>query len=246
MSALALITLFTLVGGVLSIALSYLLVARREPSPATFEALLNVAAGVLIAVAFTDLLPEALEESQERDIFVPAMVGFVLFFFAERFISAFHAHHEHGPRPASVLILFGDGLHNLIDGVAITAAFLTSVPLGVATSIAIVAHEIPQEIGDMSILLANGMSKRRAVLFNFLSSLAALAGALIAFGFSEFVEENVYAFLAVTAGLFLYIAASDLIPELHERFRMDRRPYHAVFFLLGIALIVMVGRIVHE
>ena len=245
-SVLALVVLFTLVGGAASLGVSLLLFIGREPSQATFEALLNFAAGVLLAVALTDLLPEALEESGDRDIFMPALLGFVLFFFAERYISAFHAHHEHGPRPTNVLILFGDGMHNFIDGIAITAAFLTSVPVGVATSIAVVAHEVPQEVGDMSVLLANGMAKRRAVLFNFLSSLAAVAGALVAYGFSGFVRENLYAVLALAAGLFVYIAASDLIPELHERFRTDRRPYHAGFFVLGIALVFLIGRVFAE
>jgi zinc and cadmium transporter len=135
----------------------------------------------------------------------------------------------------------GDGLHNFIDGIAITAAFLTAVPVGLATSAAIVAHEIPQEIGDMSILLANGMSKARAVFFNFLSSLAALAGALLAYIFAGFVEDYLYVVLALTAGFFVYVAASDLIPQLHERFRADRRPYSAAFFVFGIVLVFALG-----
>jgi zinc and cadmium transporter len=238
---LGLIIVFTLIGSVLSLVSSFFLLLRRDLTEALSGNILNFAAGALLGVAFLDLLPHASEHvaelEDEVNIFMPALGGFLLFFFLERFLSSFHYHHEHGARPTNILILAGDSVHNFIDGLAITAAFLSSTSLGISTSLAVAAHEVPQEIADMGVLLANGWSRTRALLFNFLSALTALAGALLAFAFSSFVEEYEVYFLAAAAGLFVYIAASDLIPQIHERFRQDQRFYQVGFFLLGIIAI---------
>jgi zinc and cadmium transporter len=121
--------------------------------------------------------------------------------------------------------------------VVITTAFLTAIPVGIITALAVAAHEIPQEIADMGVLLANGLSKLKALLFNFLSALTALAGALIAFFFADFIEGYLYIFLALAAGHFIYISASDLIPELHESHTKERKAPLALIFVLGIASI---------
>ena len=233
-----LILLFTFIGSVASLAGSFFLLLRREMTEWFANTLLNFAAGVLLAVAFLDLLPEAVEEAGEADIFIPALGGFVAFFFAERFIHFFHHHHEHDGRPSTVFILVGDGIHNFIDGVAITAAFLTDTSLGIGTSLAVAAHEIPQEIADMGVLLANGLSRWKAVFLNFLSALAAIAGASIAYLFAGFVEENIHIFLSMAAGFFIYISASDLIPVLHERFREDRKLLQSSYFVLGLVSVL--------
>ena len=240
---LGLILLFTFLGSIASLAGSFLLLIRRQMTESFADTLLNFAAGVLLAVAFFDLLPEAIEEAGEADIFLPALLGFLFCFFAERFINVFHHHHEHGARPSTILILAGDGLHNFVDGVAITAGFLTSTPLGISTAIAVAAHEIPQEIADMGVLLANGLSKTRALVFNFLSALTAMAGAVIAYTFADFVEENVFIFLSLAAGFFIYISASDLIPALHERFREDRKLLQASYFGAGILAVYAFTRV---
>ena len=133
-----------------------------------------------------------------------------------------------------MLILVGDGVHNAIDGIAITASFLTSIHLGITTSFAVAAHEIPQEIADMGILLAGGLSKTKAVFYNFLSALTALAGAIIAYFFQDFIKANLYIFLSVTAGFFIYISASDLIPALHEKYLNDKKLSSSFIFLSGI------------
>ena len=135
--------------------------------------------------------------------------------------------------------MVGDGIHNFIDGIAITAAFLTNVPLGITTSLAVAAHEIPQEIADMGVLLANGLSKSKALLFNFLSALTAILGALLAYFFADFIKANLYLFLSLTAGFFIYISASDLIPQLHEKFREDRKFFQALFFVVGIVSVFL-------
>jgi zinc and cadmium transporter len=228
------ILLFTFLGSLLSLIGSYLLILRKGLTEALSNQLLNFAAGALLATAFLDLRPEAIEFSGENDVFIWALAGFISFFFAERFIRVFHLHHSHGHEASTLLILIGDGIHNFIDGIAITIAFLTNVPLGITTSLAVAAHEIPQEIADMGVLLANGVNRKKALFYNFLSALTALVGALLAFFFASFIQEYLYIFLAITAGHFIYISASDLIPVLHEKFAQDKKWVNGGLFLLGI------------
>lgn len=237
---LAYIIVFTLVGSVLSLIGGVLLLLKNRISETFACSLISFAAGTLIGVAFLDLFPEAVEHAGEADAFLPALIGFVIFFFAERVIRIFH-HHRHGndagAKPSTSLILFGDGIHNFVDGVVITTAFLTAIPVGIVAALAVAAHEVPQEIADMGVLLANGLSKLKALLFNFLSALTALAGALIAFFFAGFIQDYLYIFLALAAGHFIYISASDLIPELHENHTKGRKVPLALIFVLGIATI---------
>ena len=213
---------FTFIGSIASLVGSFFLLTRRRLTESFSGQIINFAAGVLLATAFLDLLPEAAKEARGGNIFTPVLLGIVIFFFAERFIQWFHGHHQHGQMTNTWLILAGDGVHNFIDGVIITASFLTSIPLGIVTSLAVGAHEIPQEIADMSVLLANGLSKKRALLYNFLSALTAFAGAILAFFFAATIRENLYIFLSLTAGFFIYISASDLIPSLHEKYLKNR------------------------
>ncbi|OGD89174.1 hypothetical protein A3J17_01320 [Candidatus Curtissbacteria bacterium RIFCSPLOWO2_02_FULL_40_11] len=242
---LAYIILFTFIGSIGSLAGSYFLLFKRKITEAFAGILIAFAAGALLATAFLDLFPEALEEANDANIFVPALLGFLSFFIAERYIRLFHYHHGHGEKPSTLLVLIGDGIHNFVDGVTIAVAFLNSIPLGITTSIAVAAHEIPQEIADMGVLLANGLSKTRAVIFNFLSALTALAGALIAFAAATLIENYLYFFLALAAGHFTYIAASDLIPEIHEDGNKRRGVQTLIFFALGI-LTVYIFTIIFE
>lgn len=236
---LAYIVAFTLIGSVGSLVGSFFLLLRSEITKAFSNRLISFAAGALIAVAFLDLFPEALEVSGGADIFIPAIIGFISFFIAERFIRLFHHHHGHGGgRPTVQLVLVGDGIHNFVDGVVIAVAFLTDIRLGITTSLAVAAHEIPQEIADMGVLLSCGISKRKAVLFNVLSSLTALVGALVAFWFASFIGQYLYIFLAIAAGHFIYIAASDLIPQLHESF-LEERYLQTFIFLFGIVVVYL-------
>lgn len=229
------IIVFTFIGSILSLAGSLLLLVQKKTTEVFSNNMINFAAGVLIAVAFLDLLPEAAKEAKSyENIFLPALIGFVGFFFAERFIQWFHYHHGHGEEASTFLILIGDGVHNFIDGVAITASFLTSIPLGITTAFAVAAHEIPQEIADMTVLLANGLSKSKALFYNFLSALTAFAGALLAYFFASYIEQYLYFFLSLTAGFFIYIAASDLIPELHEKYLENKKFWSVGIFVLGI------------
>lgn len=227
------IVVFTLIGSVFSLIGSYLLLFKEKITKTFSNALISFAAGTLLATAFLDLLPEALEKANDANIFIPALLGFLTFFLAERYMRLFHFHHQHGKKPTTFLVLIGDGIHNFVDGVTIAVAFLTSTPLGITTSLAVAAHEIPQEIADMGVLLANGLSKTKAVIYNFLSALTALLGAILAFSFASSIGNYLFFFLALAAGHFIYISASDLIPQIHEDTDSDRFT-SIILFILGI------------
>ena len=230
---------FTLIGSILSLFGSLFLLLKQKITQNFSQKLISFAAGALIATAFLDLLPEAAELKEGPQIFLYSSLGFVSFFFAEKYIRLFHYHHGHGEKPSTVLVLAGDGIHNFVDGVAIAVAFLVSIPLGIVTTIAVASHEIPQEIADMGVLLANGLPKARALIFNFLSAITALIGAIAAFLLAGRIEGYLYIFLAVAAGHFIYIAASDLIPELHEKSRGKRDIGSILIFVLGILTIYL-------
>jgi len=233
------IILFTLIGSILSLFGSLFLLLKQKITEDFSQKLISFAAGALIATAFLDLLPEAAELKEGPQIFLFSLLGFVSFFFAEKYIRLFHYHHGHGEKPSTLLVLAGDGIHNFVDGVAIAVAFLVSIPLGIVTTIAVASHEIPQEIADMGVLLANGLPKARALIFNFLSAITALIGAIAAFLLAGKLEGYLYIFLAVAAGHFIYIAASDLIPELHEKSRGKRDIGSILIFVLGILTIYL-------
>lgn len=240
---LAYIILFTFLGSIASLAGCFFLLIKEKITQSFSKLLISFAAGVLLATAFLDLFPEALEAAGDANIFIPALLGFLSFFISERYIRLFHYHHGHGTKPTTLLVLLGDGIHNFVDGVTIAVAFLTSVPLGITTSFAVAAHEIPQEIADMGVLLANGLSKRKALLFNFLSAVTALGGALLAYAFADIITKYLFFFLAVAAGHFTYIAASDLIPEIHENTEKNKGIMTLVIFLIGILAVFVFTKV---
>lgn len=237
---LAYIIIFTTIGSTLSLFGSFLLLIQKRFTENLSNVLISFAAGVLISVAFLDLIPEAQAQARDNEFLAFVLLGFVIFFLAERFLRIFHHHHEHGTetKPSTYLVLIGDSAHNFIDGIIIAASFLTSIPLGISTALAVAAHEIPQEIADMGILIANGFTKKKALMYNFLSALTALLGALTAYFFAGFIKENLYIFLSVTAGFFIYISASDLIPNLHEKLT-ENRVANTIIFLLGITSVFL-------
>jgi zinc and cadmium transporter len=168
----------------------------------------------------------------------------LLFFIFERFLHWFHHHHEHekgedvmGQKPVVPLIIFGDTLHNAIDGVAIASAFLIDYRLGVVTALATAAHEIPQEIGDFGILLSKGLTRSKVITINLLSALATVVAAVITFFIGPQIEPLLPVVLAITAGFFIYIAASDLIPEIHHEKRKGFAVTETLLLLLGAGVI---------
>lgn len=219
-----------------------LLVTRRF-SERSEIVLLSFAAGVLLATSFLELIPEATALAPaETNPFIASLVAMIAFFLLEWFLYGFHSHQEtpHGHHLATprYLILVGDGLHNFIDGVAIAASFAAGPSLGVATTVAVAVHEIPQELADFGILIAGGYSRTRALMLNFASALTAVLGAVVFFVMAPGVHDGLSYCMAATAGMFIYIAGSDLIPQLHAHQRTQGRTTQ-IPFLLGITLIAV-------
>jgi zinc and cadmium transporter len=174
-------------------------------------------------------------------VFAYMMTGLIIFFIVERFL---HWHHCHkgekcAVHPVSYLVLIGDGIHNFIDGIIIGASFLVSVHFGMITTMLILAHEIPQELGNFAVLVYSGFGKTKALLFNFLAQLTCVVGGIVGFFLSSKVQGVIPFILPFAAGGFIYIAASDLVPELHKEPKLKKLLLSFAFFLLGIG--VMVG-----
>ena len=249
MSTLGYILLFTLIGSILSLIGGIILLSREKFALKISHFLASFAAGVLLGTAFLDLLPEALHHSEESGLtenalFLWVLAGIIIFFFIERFIHWFHHHedyHDHEKEQKSTipLIIIGDTIHNFIDGVVIAATFMVSIPLGIVTTIAVATHEIPQEIGDFGLLLHRGLARKKIIWVNILSAAAAFAGALAIYFIGESVEKYLPVFLAVTAGFFIYIASSDLIPEIHHEKRRGFALIESLLLLLGIFIIFL-------
>ncbi len=207
--------------------------------------LVSYAVGALLAVALLALLPEALETLPASGVFATLLVGILLFFLLEKLVLLRHCHTDecHVHAAAVPLVLLGDAFHNFIDGATVTAAVLTSVPLGISTAIAVAAHEIPQEVGDVAILLAAGYTRRRALLLNVLSGASGIAGALVSYATVGLVPEVRPYILALSSASLLYIAMSDLIPDLH-RGPMDRGVRQVILIAAGIVTVVLFERLI--
>lgn len=234
------ILFFTLIGSVFSLIGGVFMLFKKKLALRISHLLFSFAAGTLLGTAFFDLLPEAASNASKNiNIFLWVLIGFLFFFLIERSIHWFHHHHEHPSakgqvEPTVALITFGDSIHNFIDGIAIAASFLVNIPLGIVTALAVAAHEIPQEIGDFSILLHKGVDRKKVLLLNLLSSLAAIVGAVLTFFMADFVTGLLPIFLAITAGFFIYIAASDLIPEIHEKNKAGFAFIESALLILGV------------
>jgi zinc and cadmium transporter len=202
--------------------------------------LIGFSAGALIGSAFLHLLPEALEKSNSTPVFYFLILGIVLFFFMERYFHWRHCHEETCTVHAfTYLNLFGDGIHNFIDGMVIAGSFVVSVKLGIVTTLAIILHEIPQELGDFGVLIYGGFSKQRALMYNFISALTAMLGALVGYFIADFAKGFSGVILPLAAGGFVYIATSDLIPEIHKQSNRQRSTAALFAFLLGILFMAL-------
>jgi len=206
--------------------------------------LVSFASGTLLGGAFLHLIPEAVlnehggSSVESSTIFMVILGGILLFFLLEKFLWR-HCHERECPiHVFAYLNLIGDGVHNFIDGVIIAASFLFTVPLGLATTLAVAAHEVPQEIGDFSVLIYGGFSRSKALIYNLLSALMAVIGAVFMLVFSQLLPSLPY-FLAFAAGSFIYIATSDLIPELHKEKDAWKSLIQFVFLLVGIILMLL-------
>lgn len=241
---------FSLVGGVFSLFGGLLLLSHKKTAEALARYATPFAAGALLAAAFFDLLPESIEVLAEGAATRWVLAGILLFFLLEHFLHWFHHHHEHTEktqRATMPLIVAGDTIHNFLDGIAIGAAFLISVPTGIVAAIAVAAHEIPQEVGDFGILLKNGMARQRVITLNVASALMATVGAVLTFWLGSQTSLPVGELLAITAGMFIYIAASDLIPTIHEASSRKKLSHLAAgLLLLGVLVVGVTTEISHE
>lgn len=217
MSLLGYIIIFSLLGGLLSLSLAASLLINKRVAKKLAQYGMPFAAGALLAAVFLDLLVEGVENSKPETLFTSALIGIVLFFFAERFIRWFHHHHQHEKSdPAVALLIIGDTVHNTLDGIAIAAAFLISIPTGIVTTLAVAAHEIPQEVGEFGALLGKGMRRWKVLVANIFSSLAATAAAVITYFLGQNKDLPLGVIFGLSAGFLLYVALSDIIPSLHE------------------------------
>lgn len=207
--------------------------------------LVGFSAGALLGDAFFHLLPEIVAEAGTFSVAISFwLLGGISFsFLVEKIIHWHHCHYgvneERHIHPFAIMNLLGDMIHNLIDGVIIAGAYLVSIPAGIATTIAVIFHEIPQEISDFGVLLQGGFTKKKALLFNFLSALTAILGMIVAFLLSSYVEHVESYLIPFSAGAFIYIAAADLIPELHKHPGAKKTFGQLVVFLCGIGMMYL-------
>jgi len=196
--------------------------------------------GALLGDVFIHIIPEISGESGfKAQSGLLILAGIVFFFIIEKFINWHHCHHvehTHKIKPMAYTNLIGDGLHNFLDGVIIAAGFMISFPVGLATAVAVVLHEVPQEIGDFGVLLYAGFSRGKALLFNFLSASLSILGAVITLLIASGTDKFSLTVLALAAGGFIYIAGSDLIPELHHDFKWRSSIFQLLMLLVGIGV----------
>lgn len=236
---------WSLIGSVVSLVGGITLLGAASRRKVVIRYALPFGAGTLLAAAFLGVLPEAIEGSDVHSALLWGLGGFLTFFVLERMLGWFHHHHEshhhddaHGGRNKThqSLVIIGDTLHNAIDGVAIGAAFLVNPAAGIGTALAVAAHEIPQEIGDFGILLGKGMRPRNVLLVNLASALATVVTAVGVFILGGAIDLNPAPLLALAAGFFIYIAASDIIPDIHEKPRREGN-MQAAMLLVGVLII---------
>jgi len=243
---------YSLIGGLFSLAGGLLLLTiGTKVRQAITTSLLSFAAGAFIATSFTDLIPEAIEESgKAHPVLLAAMTGLVSFFILERLLMRYgfkNDKHEHADHTESLpaLLILGDTLHNFLDGIVIAVAYVASPVLGLTTTLAVAAHELPQEVGDFSVLLDHGWSRGKVLLVNILQSLATIPGALLGYAVGTALTPHLPTFLGAAGGIFLYLGASDLIPELHHRAGHNHVLRVVIPFLAGIAAVTLLVQLTH-
>jgi len=237
------ILLATLAGGLISVLAAATLSLTILKDIA--HKLVGFSVGLLLAIAFLDLLPEAMEAMDPHTVGATVLAGIMIFFALEKTALWRHDHHEdgdhvcHSHHAAGSLIVLGDGLHNFVDGVLIAAAFLQDPALGWATTIAVISHEVPQEVGDFMVLLASGYSRMRALALNLISSLAAMLGGVVGWLTLSDANDIIPYILALAAASFIYIAVADLVPALHKQRKPDDFVIQFVLLAAGIGVVVL-------
>jgi zinc and cadmium transporter len=250
MPVLAWIIAATLIGGVLSVIAAAAFALRARPAQVSL--LVSYAIGTLLGAAFLEILPQAFELSASRErVSATVLIGILLFFLLEKLMLWRHRHEgpdetqhaDHGR--IATMVIVGDTFHNCVDGVIIAGAFLVSAELGLITALAIITHEIPQEVGDFLVLLHSGYSKAQAFAFNILSSVAMVVGGTLAYYALQTVQHWVPLLLAIAAASMIYVSVADLIPGLHQRRELGATLQQVSLIAAGIATIWVVGSLAH-
>ena len=210
--------------------------------------LVSLSAGALMGGAFLHLIPESVEKAEgtSADIFLFVLVGFILFFLIEKVLHWRHCHKgKCDVHTFHYMNLIGDSVHNFIDGLILAASFIVSTELGITTTLAIAAHEIPQEIGDFGVLIYGGFEKKKAIILNFCVALTIVFGGIVGYFISKSVEEATIFLLPFAAGGFIYIAATDLVPEIKKEINIKKSMATLVVFLCGILIMWLIKYAFH-
>ena len=246
---LALIILFSLLGSVGAIiTAAVFLLFKEKIQKVLIPYLVAFATGTLLAGALLGLIPHALKHITPFQALFTVLVGIILFFLLEKIVIWRHCHNPECievHKNTAPMILIGDAFHNFVDGVVIAASFLTSIPLGIAVSLSVIAHEVPQEVGDFGILLHSGYSRKKALFFNTLSSATTLPAAIIAYFALEKIHEIIPYVMAISAASFIYIALADLYPELHHKTGFKQSVSQIFLMLAGIGVMLAVLQFHH-
>lgn len=255
MTVLAWIVAATVLGGVLSVIAAAVIALNAKVTQV--PVLVSYAVGALLGAVFLDILPEAFGRADSLETMAATILfGILLFFVLEKLVLWRHCHVEsceaHDPAQpvddhgrSGMMIMIGDTFHNFVDGVLIAAAFLANVELGVVTALAIIAHEVPQEVGDFLILLHSGYSRAQALALNVLSSAAMIAGGILAYFALQTTEQLIPPLLGLAAASMLYVSVADLIPGLHRRPEIGATVQQVALIALGVATIWLVGELAH-
>ncbi len=233
------ILIATLIDSFFALIGAFTLFLNENLEKKVINAFVAFSAGSILAGAFFHLIAESLEKISSQVVFLTVIVGFSLFFIIERYFWWHHCHNgKCDVHPVGYLVLLGDGLHNFIDGGVIAASFFVSIPFGLLTTLLIITHEVPQELGDFAILVNSGYSKSKALFFNFISQLTSVFGGMLVYFLGSFPKVIEF-LLPFAAGGFIYISASDLIPELHREPDRWRSFVSFALFLTGLVFIIV-------
>jgi zinc and cadmium transporter len=240
------ILLFTFLGSIGSVLIASLfLLCKHKTQKKLIPILVTFATGALLGSAFLGLIPESLEHLSAKNVFTTVLGGILFFFFLEKLIRVHHCHnvdcHSHD-KSLGKMIFVGDALHNFIDGLMIAGAFLVSIPAGIMVALAVIIHEIPQELGDFGIFLHSGYSKKKALVMNTISSATAFVGAGVGYIAFQQVHEFVPYVMALAAASFIYIALVDLSPELHKQTKLSHSFQQIFLLILGVGVIALVSQ----
>lgn len=252
-SNLLTVIFFSLVGGLFSLIGGVIFLSSKKIALSLIKYAVPFAGGSLLGAVFLDLLKEAVHEGVIESALMFTLAGIMGFFVLEKLITWVHHHHNdkendsHHKDAKIPLIVIGDTMHNFVDGIAIGAAFLISPVSGIVTALVVAAHEIPQEVGDFSLLLSKGMSRKKVLLVNVFSALASTLGAVLFYLIGDALNVSLGPVLGLTSGIFVYIALSDVIPEIHRQEAKTKRVIGAgtITMILGAILVGLVSSNLH-